>query len=107
MFEHQTAQILSLDSELIRKLLTCLVYSIQNPLHEVQEAGFRAILSLAIYLRAHSTVAPLIREMLESLLADSIACLFIGGVGSDNVSNACAAIHGLAIILPVCPQEAA
>lgn len=72
----------------------------KNPLHDVQEAGFRAILSLAMYIRANSAPAS-VGDLLEHLLTETVACLFIGGVDSDSVSNACAALHGLATILSV------
>lgn len=44
---------------------------------------------------------PGIQDLLEGLLTDTMGCLFVGGVDSESVSNACAAVHGLAIILPV------
>jgi hypothetical protein len=100
MFEHQTPQILQLPQERISNLLSCLIRCVQNPLHDVQEAGFKAILSLAIYIRTHSA-PPTIQALLEHLLTETVACLFIGGVDSDSVSNACAAVHGLATILSV------
>ena len=100
MFEHQTAQLLQLPQERVSSLIQCLVHCIQNPLHEVQEAGFRAILSLALYIRINSA-SPTILPFLETLLTETLAVLFIGGVDSENVSNACAAVHGLASILSV------
>jgi hypothetical protein len=100
MFEHQTLQILQLPPERISGLISCLIFSIKNPLHEVQESGFRAIVSLAMSIRVNSA-SPSIRQLLEHLLTETLACLFVGGVNSENVSNACAAAHGLALILPV------
>jgi hypothetical protein len=104
MFEHQTAQILQLPEQRISDLLSCLIRCIQNPLHDVQEAGFRAILSLALYIRTHSA-SPSIQNLLEHLLTETVACLFIGGVDGDSVSNACAAVHSLATILSVTPSR--
>jgi|SRR5579862_1509573 len=101
MFEHQTPQILELPQERISSLCRCLVFCIGNPLHEVQESGFRAILSLALFVRQHSA-SPGVAHVLESLLEETMASLFVGGVDNESVSNACAAVHGLAIILPVC-----
>jgi len=100
MFEHQASQILQLPPERVSELITCIIYCIQTPLHDVQESGFRAILSLALYIRMNSA-SPSIRDLLEHLLTEAMACLFIGGVDSESVSNACAAVHGLAMILPV------
>ena len=100
MFEHQTAQLLQLPHELVSSLIQGLILCIQNPLHQVQEAGFRAILSLALYVRLNSA-SPSIQSVLETLLTETLAVLFIGGVDSENVSNACAAVHGLASILSV------
>jgi hypothetical protein len=103
MFEHQTPQILQFTPERISEMILCLIYSIKNPLHEVQESGFRAIVPLTMYIRANSA-PPSIRQVLENLLTETMACLFIGGVNSENVSNACAAVHGLALILSVYPN---
>lgn len=100
MFEHQIPQLLDLPHERISELCQCLIFCIRNPLHDVQEAGFRAILSLAMFIRRHSA-SPVIAAVLESLLAEAMGSLFMGGVDSESVSNACAAVHGLAIILPV------
>jgi hypothetical protein len=100
MFEHQILQILQLPQERVAELLSCLISCIQNPLHDVQESGFRAILSLALYIRINSASSS-IRELLDHLLTETMACLFVGGVDSESVSNACAAVHGLAMILPV------
>jgi hypothetical protein len=100
MFEHQALQILEQPQERISALCQCLGYCIRNPLHEVQEAGFRAILSFAMFVRQHS--APLsTAHVLESLLTETTASLFVGGVDTESVSNACAAVHSLAIIIPV------
>jgi len=100
MFEHQTQQILEQPQERITELCQCLVYCIRNPLHEVQESGFRAILSFAMFIRQNSA-PPSLAHVLESILAETMASLFVGGVDSESVSNACAAVHGLAIVLPV------
>lgn len=100
MFEHQTPQILQLPHERISELITCIIFCIQNPLHNVQESGFRAILSLALYIRMNSASSS-IRDFLEHLLTETTSCLFIGGVDSESVTNACAAVHSLAMILPV------
>ena len=100
MFEHQAPQILQLPHERISRLISSIMHCIQNPLHVVQESGFRAILSLALYIRMNS-VSSSIRDLLEQLLTETMACLFIGGVDSESVSNACAAVHGLGMILPV------
>jgi hypothetical protein len=100
MFEHHTPQLLALPSERISALTSCLIYCIHNPLHDVQESGFRGILSLAIYIRTNSA-SPAIKELLEHLLTETMKCLFVGAVDSESVSNACAAVHGLATILPV------
>jgi hypothetical protein len=53
-----------------------------------------------MYIRTNSA-SPSIRDLLEHLLTETMACLFIGGVDGESVSNACAAVHGLATILPV------
>ena len=100
MFEHQTPQILQLPRERVSELISCLILCIQNPLHDVKEAGFRAILSLAMCIRVNSA-SPTILDLLEHLLTETVACLFVGEVDCDNVSNACAAVHGLASILSV------
>ena len=104
MFEHQTPQILALPLERISALTSCLIHCIHNPLHDVQEAGFRGILSLAIYIRTNSA-SPAIKELLEHLLTETMKCLFIVAVDGETVSNACAAVHGLAVILPVPFQQ--
>jgi hypothetical protein len=104
MFEHQTPQILALPLERISALTSCLIHCIHNPLHDVQEAGFRGILSLAIYIRTNSA-SPAIKELLEHLLTETMKCLFIGAVDGETVSNACAAVHGLAVNLPVSLQQ--
>jgi len=103
MFEHQILNILQFPHDRLASLLLCLISCIQNSLHEVQEAGFRAIMSLALYIRMNSA-DPGIKDILEHLLTETMACLFIGGVDSESVSNACAAVHGLAMILPVMPS---
>jgi len=102
MFEHQTPQILQFPQARVSELISRLIFCIKNPLHDVQEAGFRAILSLAIYIRINSA-SPSIRDLLEHLLTESLACLFIDGVDSETVSIACAAVHGLSVILSVLP----
>jgi hypothetical protein len=103
MFEHQTPQLLQLPRERVSELISCLIYCIQNPTHDVQEAGFRAILPLSFYLRMNH-VPPTNRDLLEHLLTETMACLFVGGVDGESVSNACAAVHSLATILPACPE---
>src|SRR5436190_8962661 len=100
MFEHQIPQILQTPLERVSKLLSSLIFCIQNPLQSVQESGFRAIVSLALYIRINSASTS-IRDLLEHLLTETLACLFIGGVDSESVSIACATVHGLAMILPV------
>jgi hypothetical protein len=100
MFEHQTPQILLLPNDRVAALISCLVCCIQNPFHDVQEAGFRGIVSVAIYIRTNSA-SQSIRTLLESLLAETMECLFIGNVDSESVSTACAAVHSLATVLPV------
>ena len=100
MFEHQTPQILQLSHARVSEMISCLIFCIENPLHDVQEAGFRAILSLAMDIHKN-TAPPTIRDLLEHLLTKTVACLFVGGVDADSVSNACAAVHGLAAILSV------
>jgi hypothetical protein len=100
MLEHQTAQILQLPQTRILKLISSLILCIRNPLKEVQESGFRAIASLALYIRTHSAPS-FVQELLENLLTETMASLFIGGVDTDSVSSACSAVHGLATILPV------
>ena len=104
MFEQQTAHLLQLPHERVSSLIHCLIHCIQNPLHQVQEAGFRAILSLSLHIRLHSA-SPTILPLLDTLLTETLAVLFIGGVDSENVSNACAAVHGLASILQVNPPQ--
>jgi len=104
MFEHQTSNILQFPYDRLASLLSCLISCIQNSLHEVQEAGFRAIMSVALYIRMNSA-DPGIKDLLERLLTETMACLFIGGVDNESVSNACAAVHGLAMILPVMPSS--
>ena len=100
MFEHQTPQLLGLPLERISGLIHCLVSCIRNPLHVVQDAGFRAILFLAMHIRLNSA-SRTIEGLLEFLLAETLTALFVGGVDSESVSNACAAVHGLAVILHV------
>jgi len=101
MLEHQTAQILQLPQTRISQLISSLVLCIRNPLKEVQESGFRAIASLALYIRTNSAPS-FVQELLETLLTETMASLFIGGVDTDSVSSACSAVHGLSTILPVC-----
>jgi hypothetical protein len=100
MFEHQTSQILQFPAYRLASALAALTACIQHSLHEVQEAGFRAIMLLALYIRMN-LADPGVQTLLEGLLMETMGCLFIGGVDTENVSNACAAVHGLAVILPV------
>lgn len=104
MFEHQTPQLLQLPRERVSDLISCLTYCIQHPIHDIQEAGFRAILPLSFYLKMNS-VPPSNRDLLEHLLTETMACLFVGGVDGESVSNACASVHSLATILPACSKE--
>jgi hypothetical protein len=104
MFEHHTSQILQFPPHRLASVLAALTSCIQHSLHEVQEAGFRAIMSLALYIRMNSA-DPGVQVLLEGLLTETMGCLFVGGVDPESVSNACAAVHGLAVILPVSPQR--